>query len=99
MDRDRVEEGFAGANMSSSTYVGSSDGALSKQMSQMSQTQIEKRGSSNSSGSLDAHTRPIKLDSKGLPLVPQPSRFTDDPLVSSTRPCIHPSIHPSLDIY
>jgi hypothetical protein len=94
MDRDRVEEGFAGANMSSSTYVGSSDGALSKQMSQMSQTQIEKRGSSNSSGSLDAHTRPIKLDSKGLPLVPQPSRFTDDPLVSSTRPCIHPSIHP-----
>jgi hypothetical protein len=84
MDRDRVEKGFAGANMSSS-----SDGAFSKQISQ---TQIEKRGSSNSSGSLDAHTRPIKLDSKGLPLVPQPSRFTDDPLVSSTRPCIHPSI-------
>lgn len=82
-----MEKGFAGANMSSSTHVGRSDDTFSKQISQ---TQIEKRGSSNSSGSLDAHTRPIKLDSKGLPLVPQPSRFTDDPLVSSTRPCIPP---------
>jgi hypothetical protein len=28
----------------------------------------------------------LKLDSKGLPLVPQPSRFKDDPLVSTPQP-------------
>jgi hypothetical protein len=64
--------------MSSSTtcVVGSSD-SFSKQTSQ-----IKKRDSSNSSGSLNS--APIKLDPKGLPLVPQPSRFADDPLVSFT---------------
>ena len=76
-DRDRVEQRFADANMSSSTCVGSDDFYdVDKQFSN-----IEKGGtsssSSNSSGSVH-----IKLDSKGLPLVPQPSRFKDDPLVS-----------------
>jgi hypothetical protein len=74
MDCDRVEEGFGGANKSSSTCVGSNDD-FSKQTSQ-----IEKRESSISSGS--RNSVPIKLDPKGLPLDPQPSRFTDDPLVS-----------------
>ncbi|KAN0123006.1 MFS general substrate transporter [Hyaloscypha variabilis] len=72
MDCDRVEEGFGGANKSSSTCVGSNDD-FSKQTSQ-----IEKRESSISSGS--RNSVPIKLDPKGLPLDPQPSRFTDDPL-------------------
>jgi len=31
----------------------------------------------------DNSLREQKLDSHGLPLVPQPSRFKDDPLVSS----------------
>lgn len=31
---------------------------------------------------IDATTTGLKLDSNGLPLVPQPSRFRDDPLVS-----------------
>lgn len=35
---------------------------------------------SDSASSLDLVG--TKLDSKGLPLVPQPSRFKDDPLVS-----------------
>jgi hypothetical protein len=56
---------------------------LSKQMSQ-----IEKRDSANSSGSFDSV--PIKVDCQGLPLVPQPSRFTDDPLVSLTNPASTP---------
>ena len=62
--------------MSSSTCVGSSD-SMSKQASQ-----IEKRDSTTSSG------LPIQLDHQGLPLVPQPSRFTDDPLVGFYEPCI-----------
>ena len=80
MERDDVEEGFVGTNLSSSTCVGSNED-FSKQASQ-----IEKRDSSNSSGS--RNSEPIKLDPKGLPLVPQPSRFTDDPLVSFYEPCI-----------
>jgi hypothetical protein len=82
-----VEEGFAVANLSSSTCVGSNDSfSFSKQMSQ-----VEKRDSANFSGPFDGV--PIKLDCQGLPLVPQPSRFTDDPLVSFYEPCIPPRLN------
>jgi len=36
----------------------------------------------------DASSVDTKLDSNGLPLVPQPSRWKDDPLVSFTNPHI-----------
>jgi hypothetical protein len=78
-DRERVEQRFADANMSSSTCLGSDDSNFYDAERKLSN--MEKGGSSsNSSGPVH-----IKLDSKGLPLVPQPSRFKDDPLVSFTR--------------
>ena len=43
---------------------------------QISYSDMEKDSRSNASEDL-------KLDSTGLPLVPQPSRFKDDPLVSN----------------
>lgn len=38
----------------------------------------------------------LRLDSNGLPLVPQPSRFKDDPLVRPSTCHISPSSHPIL---
>ncbi len=78
MNRDRMSVRFEDANMSSSTCVGGDDEyELEKQFSP-----IKKGGSSSSSSSKPSGSENIKLDSKGLPLVPQPSRFKDDPLVS-----------------
>jgi hypothetical protein len=81
-DCDRVEQRFADTNMSSSTYVGS-DGSnfygVERKFSN-----VEKGGSTGSSSN-SAGSVHIKLDSKGFPLVPQPSHFKDDPLVSFTR--------------
>lgn len=48
----------------------------------------EKYQDSHQSESLE----PLKLDSNGLPLVPQPSRFKDDPLVS-TSDSLHSTPH------
>lgn len=55
----------------------SSEGDTERQMSHS-----EKDTRSNASEDL-------KLDATGLPLVPQPSRFKDDPLVSSTFPRVN----------
>ena len=59
----------------------SSDGDTERQMSQN-----EKCGRSNA-------LEDPKLDSTGLPLVPQPSRFKDDPLVSNPFPPIFFSLY------
>ena len=47
---------------------------------------INGSGSGTENGNLSDE---LKLDSNGLPLVPQPSRFKDDPLVSRP-PCPPP---------
>jgi hypothetical protein len=41
--------------------------------------------SHDSDSRLDAYETEVKLDSYGIPLSPQPSRFKDDPLVSLHR--------------
>lgn len=79
MNRDRVSVRFEDANMSSSTCVGGDDDYDPDKRC----LSIEK--GSSSSSSKPSGSEDLKLDSKGLPLVPQPSRFKDDPLVSFTR--------------
>lgn len=45
---------------------------------------VEKYEESSGMESVEA----LKLDNNGLPLVPQPSRFKDDPLVSTFSPAV-----------
>ena len=68
---------YGDTNMSASTCVGSTGETLDLYDMEGKQ-QIEERHSSSNY----AETMDIKLDSKGLPLVPQPSQWKDDPLVS-----------------
>jgi len=40
----------------------------------------------------------LKLDVRGLPLVPQPSRFKDDPLVSMHVYCAETIVNPTVEL-
>jgi hypothetical protein len=79
LNHDRLQERFEDANTSSSTCVGGGGDDDAKYDPEQQYPSIEKGTSSPSKSSGAVHAQ---LDSKGLPLVPQPSRFKDDPLVS-----------------
>ena len=50
---------------------------------------VEKSGHGGDSGDSDIASD-VQVDKNGLPLVPQPSKFRDDPLVSKTSPFKRP---------
>lgn len=82
---ERVDEPFDDTNMPSSDCMSSDDNDPG---TSDPEKQLREKGS-NLSSSSDTLSSPIKLDAKGLPLVPQPSRFKDDPLVSFYDPALH----------